>query len=114
MEPEHKPKYYVLNEDHTVRVTYDIFEYLHFREKRLRVKLEQIGRYDISTAFLGTNHNFFGEPPLLFETMIFYDGEAVVDDECEYQERCSTWNEAISMHEKAVQYVKRLIGPSTK
>ena len=51
----------------------------------------------ISTVFLGIDHNHFGKgPPLLFETMIF---GGRMDD---YQNRCSTWDEAEAMHAEAV------------
>jgi hypothetical protein len=51
----------------------------------------------VSTVFLGLNHNIFGGPPLIFETMIFggdRDGE---------MERYSTWDDAIAGHNKFVQ-----------
>jgi hypothetical protein len=56
-----------------------------------------VGPLDISTVFLGLDHNFFGGQPILFETMIFgFDGED------SYQTRCSTWDEAEAMHRAAV------------
>lgn len=52
----------------------------------------------VSTVFLGLDHRFGSEgPPLLFETMIF-GGE-----HDQYQERCSTWDEAEAMHTKACE-----------
>jgi hypothetical protein len=48
----------------------------------------------ISTVFLGLNHSYFADgPPVLFETMIFSS-----TNHGDYQERCSTWNEAITQH----------------
>jgi len=56
---------------------------------------------NISTVFLGLDHSFSDEgPPLLFETMIF-GGE-----HDQYQDRCTTWDEAEAMHQKAVKLVK--------
>lgn len=56
----------------------------------------------VSTVFLGLNHCFGGEgPPLVFETMIF-GGE-----HHDYQERCSTWEEAVAMHDQAVELAKQ-------
>lgn len=49
----------------------------------------------VSTIFLGVNHSF-GEPPILFETMVFggpLDGEI---------QRCGTWDEAAAQHEAVV------------
>jgi len=49
----------------------------------------------VSTVFLGLDHQWGDGPPLIFETMIF-GGE-----HDEWQERCSTWDEAEAMHKKA-------------
>lgn len=38
---------------------------------RRRVALTQVGPCTVSTVFLGLDHNYFGGPPLLFETMVF-------------------------------------------
>lgn len=49
----------------------------------------------VSTVFLGIDHSFGGNVPILFETMIFggsQDG---------YQERCGNYDDAIVMHAKA-------------
>lgn len=51
----------------------------------------------ISTVFLGLDHSFGDGPPLLFETMIF-GGE-----HDQWQERCSTWDEAEAMHKRACE-----------
>lgn len=62
---------------------------------------DEIGEVRISTVFLGLDHNWFGEgPPLLFETMIFGGPHN------DYQERCSTWDEALIQHKTAVDLVK--------
>lgn len=59
----------------------------------------EVGASVVSTVFLGLDHRFVGKgPPLIFETMIFTDGE------CEdFQERCSTWLEAEAQHAAAVE-----------
>jgi hypothetical protein len=66
--------------------------------ERLHRHVAQSKRDDItvSTVFLGLNHSFGGEEPMLFETMIF----GMADDK-EYQTRCSTWEKAEEMHAKA-------------
>lgn len=58
-----------------------------------------IGDIEISTVFLGLNHEYEGGPPLIFETMIFGGPHD------QYQERCSTWEQAEAMHAKAVELV---------
>lgn len=60
-----------------------------------------VGRHEhggvcVSTVFLGIDHRLGDEgPPLIFETMIF-GGE-----HDQWQDRCSTWAEAVEMHKKA-------------
>lgn len=58
------------------------------------------GEARVSTVFLGLDHNLGGIEPHLFETMIFdLPGDHPLS---EYQERCSTWEEAEMMHYKAI------------
>jgi len=69
------------------------------RDSNRRVAKTQIGDVDISTVFLGLDHQFGDGPPLVFETMIFggeHDGD---------QWRYSTWDEAMKGHEDAVKLV---------
>lgn len=47
----------------------------------------------VSTVFLGLDHNWFGGVPLLFETMTFVQGIG------EWQDRCSTYDQAEAMHQ---------------
>ena len=56
----------------------------------------------VSTVFLGLDHNFFGGPPLLFETMAFWEDEGGYE-----QERCSTWEAAEKMHRQMVKDVQK-------
>ena len=60
-----------------------------------------IGKAEVSTVFLGMDHNWANGPPLLFETMVFG-----LDDEL--QERYSTWAEAEVGHAKTVEWVKKV------
>jgi hypothetical protein len=57
---------------------------------------------EVSTVFLGLNHQWRKGPPLLFETMAFWDGEGGWE-----QERCSTWAEAEKQHAALVREVAR-------
>ena len=54
------------------------------------------GEVLVSTVFLGINNNFFGGPPLIFETMIF---GGPLD---QFQERYTTEAQALEGHERAV------------
>ena len=57
----------------------------------------------VSTVFLMIDHSFnLGGPPKVFETMIFKE-----DGTDDYQQRYSTWDEAVAGHEVACQYAQR-------
>ena len=71
-----------------------------FETAERHVANDRLGEAQISTVFLGIDHNFGGGRPILFETMIFggeHDG---------YQERYHTWKEAEKGHKKALNLVK--------
>lgn len=58
---------------------------------------------EVSTVFLGIDHNWLDGPPLLFETMVFggpLDGE---------QDHYSTWTEAEAGHAAMVQRCKEAV-----
>lgn len=57
---------------------------------------------EVSTVFLGIDHQFVGGLPLLFETMIFggkFNGE---------QWRYSTWEQAATGHNRVVEKLMKL------
>lgn len=96
----HRNKYYILKGRHVVRAASFIVWAKFFETADRVIKQDTVGKVFISTVFLGIDHNFFGEgPPLIFETMIFGLGD-------EYQERCSTYEEAEAMHQRAVDMVR--------
>ena len=71
-----------------------------FEKADRRVARDVIGDVEVSTVFLGIDHSWDDERPLLFETMIFggkYD---------EDQDRCATWEEAEAMHARACDRVR--------
>lgn len=55
---------------------------------------------EVSTVFLGLDHNWGSGPPLIFETMIF-GGKFN-----EYQARYSTWAEAEEGHARVVEAIE--------
>ena len=59
------------------------------------------GHVAVSTVFLGIDHGWDANRPVLFETMIFQDGAAL-----DYQERYSTYDDAEAGHRRAVEVVK--------
>ena len=104
-DPNARPVYYRLDADHHAhpvdRAGYFTMDEPDEQtwEAHRRVGLWEQGDVSVSTVFLGIDHEFFNGPPLLFETMVFggeHDGE---------QWRCSTWDQALEMHDLAVEYI---------
>lgn len=75
-------------------------DWIHNNPSRKAVKQESIGDVRVSTVFLGLNHSYEGGEPVLWETMVF---EGSLDG---YQERYTSYEEALTGHEFAVQMVK--------
>jgi hypothetical protein len=69
-------------------------------EARMRVAEDFIDDVRVSTVFLSVGISF-GEPPDMFETMLFKPGQ-----EAFLFGRCATWNEAKGLHDFAVAMVK--------
>jgi len=91
-------KKYILGKNHELIET-DLMTWARFFEdiNNLRVAYDIIGDVEVSTVFLGIDHNFGKGEPLLFETMIFggdRDGE---------QERYHTWEDAEQRHKEIVE-----------
>ncbi len=72
-----------------------------------RVRLTRIGPFEVSTVFLGLDHNFSGVgPPVIFETMTFLRGvESGEEIDNEQDGRSCTWTEAEAMHQRAVDWI---------
>jgi hypothetical protein len=67
---------------------------LRFGTADRRVALTNLyGLCSVSTVFLGLDHSWGFGPPMLFETMAFWQEEGG-----RQQERCSTWAEAEEQH----------------
>ena len=80
-------------------------------EGRKGVKKEMVGKFFISTVFLGLNHNFIKKGlPLLFETMVFNHGTKENKYLDHYMERYSTWDEAEKGHDKIADMVRMTEG----
>lgn len=95
-------------------------EWAEYFEKKDRIlKQEQVGpsheagvAYWVSTVFLGIDHNFSMEgPPVLFETMIFANSDSDKEDPHDgYQDRYTSWEEAMAGHQTAVNLAREWIG----
>lgn len=91
--------YYKLVDKIPVKCQVD--EFLKLNKNDLRVDYNVFGSISVSTVFLGIDHGYNGQV-LLFETMIFggeHDG---------YQERYTTWEEAVSGHKIACDMVNKV------
>jgi hypothetical protein len=92
--------WYKLTDDHTpVSCTAAEADALLGDVRRRRVGLDKIGDVTVATVFLCLDHNILGDEPVLFETMVYGDGEWTD------QERYSTWAEAVTGHARVVARV---------
>ena len=64
------------------------------------VKRDKFRGVRVSTVFLGLDYSNTGEPPILFETMVF---GGPLDQK---MSRCATWEEAEAMHEAMCDRVR--------
>ena len=71
-----------------------------------RIDLTKFNRVEISTVWLGLNHNFGTGQPLIFETMVFKENDYKDID----MERYSTLVEAKKGHKKMVKKYKEFKG----
>ena len=63
----------------------------------------------VSTVFLGLNHSWNGGKPILWETMIF----GGINDQA-YQERYSSYEDALEGHQNAINFIKLGINGNTE
>lgn len=72
------------------------------------VKQENIGTCAVSTICLGLDHSFGNGEPIVFETMVFVDGESEVAlaPGFESMARCSTYEQALAQHERIAGEVR--------
>ena len=79
--------------------------------ERPHEKLDFADGYRVSTVFLGLNHAPEGLKPLIWETMVFWEGPSdwVNADPAQmdhYQVRTSTRDEAISVHNDIIKNIR--------
>src|SRR3990167_5954569 len=74
------------------------------RHDRVVARTNVVPGSDVSTVFLGLDHQWGDGPPLIFETMVF---GGPLDQETE---RYSTWEEAEAGHAQMVERVRRAPG----
>jgi prephenate dehydrogenase len=95
--------WYIYDENH-VPVKSDAIEACTWlgQENRKIVKQETINGHFVSTVFLGLDHSWLGQAPLLWETMIFSNS-----DLDQYQERYSSYEDALKGHEEALKLASK-------
>ena len=93
--------FYTLNGHEAVPVEGREWTLLPIEQRR--VAEDQVGDRWVSTVFTGMNTNLWGEP-LVFETMVFRDGEGFEGDDA-YTQRYATWTEAEVGHLLTVEAV---------
>lgn len=102
--------YYILDGKDVKQASFE--EYLDWlcHDPDRHVGNTDVGNFWVSTVFLTRNHQFHEGPPLFYETMVFSRDPTTgkVDFEELYMDRCSTYEEAVAMHEKAVAKTKRV------
>jgi hypothetical protein len=85
----------------------DLIEWAQaFEPSNRRVRLTRIGRFRVSTVFLGLDHNWGFGPPILFETMTFVDDGIDAEGMNERDDRYATWLEAEAGHQRAVKWLQ--------
>jgi hypothetical protein len=96
------PVFYVLD-GHTPVAVDDMDAWARMMEGERHVAFDEVAPgVEVSTVFLGVDHNFSGRgPPLLFETMVFSE-----DDGGETH-RYSTWQEAEDGHKAVADRLRR-------
>lgn len=95
---------YTLDDDHTLVPCHDfiVWSIWMHNDDHIRVRETTVGRYWISTVFLGQSVR---EPPMLFETMVF-DHSPDTEAYTREQRRYATWQEAEAGHDAMVALYK--------
>lgn len=95
-------RWYILDNDHNP-VAADVLvaaKWMEDNPSRKIVKQEYIDDIFVSTVFLGLDHAWNSNVPVLWETMIF-GGE----HDQSYQERYTSYEDALEGHQKALEVV---------
>lgn len=95
-------KTYLLDDKHQPIPCDPITCFLELEGGKRIVCQEKIGRYWLSTVFLGVEHGVDSDGnPLLFETMMTLDDEFL-----DKQWRYATWDEALASHHRIAEQLR--------
>jgi hypothetical protein len=78
-------------------------EWFRVSSQRRAVKQDVVGRKLVTTLFRGMHRSTDGLP-MFFETSIILVGSDYWFNEQVYQDRCSTYAEALAMHREALEF----------
>ena len=96
--------WYILDENNKPVKSTSVIEAAEWLENNLErkaVKQDHIGDIFISTVFLGLDHSWKSNTPILWETMIFGG------DHDQYQERYTSYEDALEGHQIALNLVNK-------
>lgn len=95
-------RWYILKRGRPVKAkSIKHYHYWSLNSKYKAVKQEHIGDIFISTVFLGLDHAWQSDIPVLWETMIF-GGE-----HDQYQDRYTSYEDALEGHQTALNLVNK-------
>lgn len=96
-------KWYILDNNNKPipKPVLEASQWLDDNDHRRIVKRDEIGDILVSTVFLGLDHAWDSDTPVLWETMIF-GGE-----HNQYQERYTSHKDALEGHEKALTLITK-------
>ena len=94
-------RWYILDNNNkpVAKPVLEAAQWLEDNDHRRTVKRDEIGDILVSTVFLGLDHAWNSDVPVLWETMIF-GGE-----HDQYQERYISYEDAVEGHQKALNLV---------
>jgi len=95
--------HYILDAEGNPVPVADVHEWVRWFETAERhVANDRVGRFLVSTVFLGVDHAFHGGPPVLWETIIFgAEGDELNQEQWRYRSR----EEALEGHRRALALV---------
>lgn len=96
-------RWYILDNNNkpVAKPVLEAAKWLENNPSRKTVKRDKIGSILVSTVFLGLDHAWDSDIPVLWETMIF-GGE-----HDQYQERYTSYEDALEGHKKALTLITK-------
>jgi hypothetical protein len=100
--------YWILDDNSTPVKTESVFEWAQwFETADRRVALTELDGAEVSTVFLGLDHNYGMGPPLLYETMVFETEGSNFTLANSGPWRTSTREEALRVHQEVATSIEQ-------